>query len=70
MEQKKNLIKRIKAFLTDVKGELKKVTWPTQSDVIKTTLAVVISSVIFGIYLAMVDILFKNAIEIFIEWVK
>ena len=55
--------------MTEVKGELKKVTWPTKNDLYKTTIAVVVSSVIFGIYLFAVDFafsrLFTNIISFF-----
>ena len=59
MEKKGNILKRIGNYLTEAKGELKKVTWPTKNDLIKTTIAVIVSSVIFGIYLTSVDTIFR-----------
>jgi len=61
--KKKNLFKRIGEFLTEVKGELKKVTWPTKNDLIKTTIAVLISSLIFGVFLFVVDMIFSRVIN-------
>lgn len=55
MSDKKNIIERIKIFFTEVKGELKKVTFPSKEEMYKTTIAVIVSSFIFGIYLAVVD---------------
>ena len=63
MKKKEGLFKRIKNYLTDVKGELKKVTWPTKNDLYKTTVAVIISSILFGIYLFGVDWIFSWAIQ-------
>jgi len=58
-----NLFKRIRAYLTEVKGELKKVTWPSMPDLQKTTIAVIVLSIIFGIYLTVVDYSFRVLIE-------
>jgi len=62
-----NTFKRIKKYLLEIKGELKKVTWPTKHDIHKTTIAVLISSAIFGIYLFVVDFSFKKLIDKIIE---
>jgi preprotein translocase subunit SecE len=61
--KKENIFKRISSYLTDVKGELKKVTWPSRADVHKTTIAVVVSSLIFGVYLWGVDVVFYYFFE-------
>jgi preprotein translocase subunit SecE len=50
--------KRLKAFLSEVVVETKKVTWPTKQEVINTTTVVVIASFIFGIYLYLCDLVF------------
>ncbi|MEN8223374.1 MAG: preprotein translocase subunit SecE [Acidobacteriota bacterium] len=61
--KKKNLFNRIGEFLTEVKGELKKVTWPTKNDLVKTTIAVLVSSFIFGVFLFVVDMIFSRVIN-------
>jgi len=61
--KKKNLFKRIGDYLTVVRGELKKVTWPTKNDMIKTTIAVLVSSLIFGVFLFVVDMIFSRIIN-------
>ncbi|MEN8154893.1 MAG: preprotein translocase subunit SecE [Acidobacteriota bacterium] len=61
--KKENIFKRIGNYLTEVKGELKKVTWPTKNDLIKTTIAVFISSLIFGVFLFLVDMAFSKVIN-------
>ena len=50
--------KRLKAFLSEVVVETKKVTWPTKQEVINTTTVVVVASFIFGIYLYFCDLVF------------
>jgi len=48
------------AYLRDVRGEMKKVTWPNKNDMIKTTIAVLVISLFFGIYLFGVDFIFTR----------
>jgi preprotein translocase subunit SecE len=57
--KKENIFKRIRNYLTEIRGELKKVTWPTRHDMQKTTIAVIIISIIFGIYLQLIDFSFR-----------
>jgi preprotein translocase subunit SecE len=61
--KKGNIVQRIKNYLTEVKGELKKVTWPSKNDLQKTTIAVIILSIIIGIYLTLIDISFQKVVK-------
>jgi len=67
MEKEKNIFRRIKNYLRDARGELKKVTWPNRQDLYKTTLAVFVSSIFFGLYLFGVDFVFSRLIKKVIE---
>ena len=44
-------------FLTEVKAELKKVTWPPRKEVVGTTSVVIVTVFFFGIFLSLVDLL-------------
>ncbi len=63
MEKEKNIFKRMGAYLRDVRGEMKKVTWPSKNDLTKTTIAVVIISLFFGVYLFGVDVVFTRIFQ-------
>jgi preprotein translocase subunit SecE len=47
---------RIRLFLSEVRNELKRVTWPTQREVYATTVVVILVSMFFGLYLWLLDI--------------
>jgi preprotein translocase subunit SecE len=47
---------RIRLFLSEVRNELKRVTWPSQAEVYATTVVVILVSVFFGVYLFLLDI--------------
>jgi preprotein translocase subunit SecE len=63
MEKEKNIWKRMTSFLRDVRGEMKRVTWPSKNDLYKTTIAVIVSSIVFGVYLFGVDFIFSRLIK-------
>jgi preprotein translocase subunit SecE len=46
---------RSRNFLTEVRNEMKRVTWPSRKEVYATTVVVILTSVFFGLYLFGVD---------------
>jgi preprotein translocase subunit SecE len=49
------LPERIKGFLTDVRNEMRKVTFPSRKEVQATTTVVIITVILFGIYFFVID---------------
>ena len=47
---------RARRFLADVRSELSRVTWPTRREVWGTTVVVILTSTVFGLYLYIVDV--------------
>jgi len=47
---------RARRFLADARGELGRVTWPNRREVWATTVVVILTSLLFGIYLYLVDL--------------
>ena len=48
-------LERARLFLSEVRNELKRVTWPSSKEVYATTVVVILVSVFFGIYLFVLD---------------
>ena len=48
-------VERARLFLSEVRNELKRVTWPSQKEVYATTVVVIATSVFFGLYLFALD---------------
>lgn len=63
MSQKKKWYKRIIPFLKDVRAELRKVTWPSRTEVYTTTIVVIIATIFFGFYLYFMDLIFSWVIS-------
>ncbi len=49
-------IERMRLFLSEVRNELKRVTWPSQKEVYATTVVVILTSAFFGVYLFVLDL--------------
>ncbi|MCG6921929.1 MAG: preprotein translocase subunit SecE [Acidobacteria bacterium] len=56
-----------RAFLTEVRTELKKVTWPSRSEVESTTLVVIATSIFFGFYLWGLDLVFSRILSLVLK---
>jgi preprotein translocase subunit SecE len=55
-------------FIAESWGELKKVEWPTQSQIIQATVVVLIACAIVGVYLWAADLVFKPLVrEVFLK---
>jgi preprotein translocase subunit SecE len=47
---------RSRRFLSEVRNEMGRVTWPSQKEVVATTVVVILTSIFFGVYLWLVDL--------------
>jgi preprotein translocase subunit SecE len=56
-------IERARLFLSEVRNELKRVTWPSQKEVYATTVVVILTSLFFGVYLFLIDQVFFNLVQ-------
>ena len=58
-------LERARVFLSEVRNELKRVTWPSQKEVYATTIVVILVSVFFGLYLFALDV----GIDAVVMWI-
>jgi preprotein translocase subunit SecE len=50
----------LKTFFSEVRSELKKVTWPPKQEVYTTTIVVILTTVFFGFYLYTLDVIMSQ----------
>ncbi len=55
------------SYFSEVRDELKKVTWPTREQTIQLTAIVVGVSFIVGLYISALDIIFSQIIQLFLR---
>jgi preprotein translocase subunit SecE len=53
-------VRDLRTFFSEVKSELKKVTWPSKQEVYNTTIVVILTTVFFGFYLYGLDLVMSQ----------
>ena len=53
---------RSRRFLSEVRNEMGRVTWPSQKEVYATTLVVILFSVAMGLYLWVIDLILTQGL--------
>ena len=55
------------SWFKGVKGEFKRISWPTKSTLTKETIAVVSISVLLGVIITIIDLILRTGIEFIIR---
>lgn len=55
---------KIKQFLEDVRKEMKKVSWPSQQELVDYTIVVVIFTIILSAFIFAVDQVYSTILEV------
>ena len=61
-----NIIKNTKQYITEVRSEAKKVSWPTGKTAIKDSFMVIVASLVTAAFLGGVDYLLSYLIDKFV----
>jgi preprotein translocase SecE subunit len=67
IENIRERFKRSGQYLHDVRAEMKLVVWPTSTDVRSTTLVVIMTTIIFAVFLWGVDTVATRAVKYIID---
>ncbi len=51
----KRMTESIRVFITDVRGEMKKVSFPTRAETIGSTTVVIVFCIMMSLYLSVID---------------
>ena len=62
--KKPNLIVKTQSFFAEVVTELKKSAWPTRKELLDSTLVVIVTMLVLGIFVAVADLVFVKIIGI------
>ncbi len=58
----KSPLARLAEYSTDVRTEMRRVTWPSKQEIYGTTVMVVLTTFLFGLYFAVCDVFFRNLV--------
>ena len=60
--KKSNFIESTRSYLSDIRSEMKRVTWPNRDRVQSTTVVVIVSVFIFATYFEVVDTVLEKTV--------
>ncbi len=63
LEKKPSWVENTREYFTDIRSEMRRVTWPTRTQVESTTLIVILSVFAFAAYFAIVDQIFNATVQ-------
>jgi preprotein translocase subunit SecE len=61
------MISSVQKFIGEVMAEMKKVSWTTRRELVDSTLIVILSSVLLGLFVALVDFTFSKGVAFIIK---
>jgi preprotein translocase subunit SecE len=56
-------VARVRAFVQEVLGEFRKVTWPNRQELANSTVVVIVVTVVLAFFLGAVDIVLARVVE-------
>jgi preprotein translocase subunit SecE len=57
------MLRGVRTYVAESAAELKKVAWPTRETVVRLTIVVIIVSFIVGVYIFLIDGIFRTALQ-------
>jgi len=61
------MISNIQKFIGEVFAEMKKVSWTTRRELVDSTLIVILSSFLLGIFVGIIDYAFSSGVAVIIK---
>ncbi len=61
------MIAKVQKFLSEVLAEMKKVSWSTRRELVDSTLIVIFSSFLLGLFVGVIDYTFSRGITVIIK---
>ncbi len=63
LETQKDVLTRLREYTQEVRAEMRKVTWPGKQEVYGTTVMVILTTFLFGLFFFICDWFFGNGIQ-------
>jgi preprotein translocase subunit SecE len=61
------MIEKIQKFIGEVYAEMKKVSWTTRRELVDSTLIVIFSSFLLGIFVGIIDFAFSKGVAVIMK---
>jgi preprotein translocase subunit SecE len=67
MEKIRNWLNKVASFFNEVVAELKKSSWPARSELMDSTMFVIISVVVLGVFIGISDFILMGVLRIILR---
>ncbi len=67
MSKMQEAVGGVKTFIEDVRTELKKCSWPTRPELFESTVVVIVSVLLVGIYVGTCDVLLNGFLRFIVR---
>jgi preprotein translocase subunit SecE len=67
MSKVQEAIAGVKAFVEDVRNELKKCSWPTRAELLESTVVVIVSVLIVGVFVGASDVVLLALLKVVVH---
>ena len=64
----KKPVDRVRDYISDVRVEMKRVTWPSKQEIYGTTVMVILTTFFFGAYFALCDGFFRYLVQKILDY--
>ncbi len=62
-----NAMMRVRDYLTNVRTEIGRVSWPSRKEVVSLTVLIILLSVVLGVYLGLVDLIVTQVLRLLLR---
>ncbi|MEI8352579.1 MAG: preprotein translocase subunit SecE [bacterium] len=59
--------RKVQFFLADVRNELRKSTWPTRGELIESTVVVILSVILFAVFVGLCDAVLRQLVGLVVR---
>ena len=60
-------LRKVRFFLADVRDELRKSTWPTRGELVESTVVVILSVVLFSVFVGLCDAVLRPVVGLVVR---
>jgi preprotein translocase subunit SecE len=64
MGKASDIVNKVQTFVGEVKTELKKSSWPSRSELVESTIVIIVSMLMLGAFVGLSDKILVNAISL------
>ncbi|MCD6574257.1 preprotein translocase subunit SecE [Candidatus Aerophobetes bacterium] len=58
---------KLMEFLHSVRAEAKKISWPSRTEIVKSTVIVIVAIVVFAVIIGGIDVIFLQILRFFVR---